>query len=44
MDIEPMTFNEIRKIVGLEPIIESEKAFAQLYSEKEKENDDGNGK
>lgn len=36
---EPMTFNEIRKAVGLEPIRESNKAFAQLYSEKEKEND-----
>lgn len=36
---EPMTFNEIRKAVGLEPIRESDKAFAQLYSEKEKEND-----
>ena len=36
---EPMTFNEIRKAVGLEPIRESDKAFAQLYSEKE--NDDG---
>lgn len=39
---EPMTFNEIRKAVGLEPIRESDKAFAQLYSEKE--NGDGNGK
>lgn len=39
---EPMAFNEIRKAVGLEPIRESDKAFAQLYSEKE--NDDGNGK
>ena len=39
---EPMTFNEIRKAVGLEPIRERDEAFAQLYSEKE--NDDGNGK
>lgn len=32
---EPMTFNEIRQAVNLEPIRESNKAFTQLYSEKE---------
>lgn len=36
---EPMTFNEIRQAVGLEPIRESDKAFAQLYSEKGNKND-----
>ena len=35
---EPMTFNEIRKAVGLEPIRESDKAFSQLYSETENDN------
>ena len=36
---EPMTFNEIRQAVGLEPIRESDKAFVQLYSEKENKDD-----
>lgn len=36
---KPMTFNEIRQAVGLEPIRESDKAFVQLYSEKENKDD-----
>ncbi len=34
-----LTFNDIRRAVGLEPIIESDKPFGQLYSEKEKKED-----
>lgn len=36
---KPMTFNEIRQAAGLEPIRESNKASAQLYSEKENKDD-----
>lgn len=35
---EPMTFNEIRQSVGLEPIKDSDKVFVELYSEKESNN------
>lgn len=36
---EPMTFNEIRQAVGLEPIKNGNEVFTQLYSEKENKND-----
>lgn len=36
---EPMTFNEIRQAVGLEPIKKSNKSFIQSYFEKENKND-----
>lgn len=36
---EPLTFNEIRRAVGLEPIGENDKYFAQLHSEKEIKDD-----
>lgn len=36
---EPMTFNEIRNTVGLEPITDGDGVFTQLYSEKEIKND-----
>lgn len=36
---EPMTPNEIRQAVGLEPIKESNNSFIQSYSEKENKND-----
>ena len=36
---KPMTFNEIRQAVGLEPIRDGNKVFTQLYSEKENNDD-----
>lgn len=36
---KPMTFNEIRQAVGLEPIRNGNEVFTQLYSEKENKND-----
>lgn len=36
---KPMTFNEIRQPVGLEPISGSDKVFVKLCSEKENSND-----
>lgn len=36
---EPLTFNEIRRAVGLEPIGENDKYFTQLHSEKENKDD-----
>lgn len=35
---EPMTFNEIRNTVGLEPITDGNGVFTQFYSVKEKNN------
>lgn len=36
---KPMTFNEIRQAVGLEPIRNGNEVFTQLYSEKEDTDD-----
>lgn len=36
---EPLTFNEIRRAIGFEPIGENDKDFAQLHSEKENKDD-----
>lgn len=36
---EPMTFNEIRKASGLEPISGSDNVFVKLYSERENKDD-----